>query len=129
MTTTMSGTHNLEPQIGIWWDNGKTIVAFPHDPGPPIQDTGLCDSEDNHNDLWPEVAMRYKAGEDDEYFSIPRGRVLWDPVRLQSIIYHGNGTDVQRLQEIAAVFKLSNWTARADIHYTMGNAADRFFDD
>ncbi len=90
---------------------------------------GLCDSENSHNDLWPEAAMRYDAGEDDEYFSIPRGRVLWNPVKLQSIIYHGNGTNAARLKEIAAIFKLTDWTTRTDIHYMMGNAADHAFDD
>lgn len=119
----------MKPQIGIWWDDGKKIVAFPQEPGRASQITGLCDSDDSHNELWPEVAMRYNADEDDEYFSIPRGRVLWNPVKLQSIIYHGNATNAERLQEIAKVFNLTDWTARADIHYMMGNAADHAFDD
>ncbi|MDZ4849986.1 MAG: hypothetical protein SGI77_11930 [Pirellulaceae bacterium] len=105
------------------------IVAFPHAPGRPIQITGLCDSEESHNDLWPEAAMQFDVGIDDEYFSIPRGRVLWNPVKLQSIIYHGNRTSAARLKEIATIFKLTVWTTRTDIHYMMGNAADRLFDD
>ena len=73
--------------------------------------------------------MRYNASEDDEYFSIPRGRVLWDPVNLQSIVCHGNETSATRLKEIAAFFKLTDWTAQTDIHHMMGNAADHAFDD
>jgi len=73
--------------------------------------------------------MQFGAGEDDEYFSIPRGRVLWNAANQTSVIYHGNGTDQSRLQQIAKVFKLTKWTAHPDIHYMMGSAADRMFDD
>ena len=119
----------LKPVTGIWWDDGTKIVAFPSETSHSCQISGLCDSDESHNDLWPEAAMSYEAGEDDEYFSIPRGRVLWNPLKLQSIIYHGNRTDIQRLQEIAAVFKLSAWTGRIKAHYMMGDAASRLFDD
>lgn len=119
----------MKPQIGIWWDDGKKIVAFPHTPGRRCQASGWCDSEDFHNDLWPKAAMQFGAGIDDEYFSIPRGRVLWNPVTLQSVIFHGNVTNAERLMEIAKVFKLSDWTPRTDTHYMMGGAADREFDD
>jgi len=107
----------LKPITGIWWDDGTKIVAFRSETSHACQISGLCDSENSHNDLWPEAAMRYDAGEDDEYFSIPRGRVLWNPVKLQSIIYHGNGTSAVRLEKIAAIFKLSDWTTHSDIHY------------
>jgi len=119
----------LKPVTGIWWDDGTKIVAFPSETSHACQISGQCDSDDSHNDLWPEAAMSYEAGEDDEYFSIPRGRVLWNPVKLQSIIYHGNGTSAVRLKEIATIFKLTDWTTRTDIQYMMGNAADHAFDD
>lgn len=48
-----------EPQIGIWWDNGSQIVAFPHQPGETELSTGLCDSDDAHNDLWPDAVWPY----------------------------------------------------------------------
>lgn len=118
----------MNPQIGIWWDNGEKIVAFPHPPGDRCHETGWCDSEDSHNDLWPEAAMQFSAGIDDEYFSIPRGRVLWNPVTRKSVIYHGNATSAERLREIAKVFKLTDWTSRTDTHYMTGSAADREFD-
>ena len=118
----------MNPQIGIWWDNGEKIVAFPHPPGDRCHETGWCDSEDSHNDFWPEAAMQFSAGIDDEYFSIPRGRVLWNPVTRKSVIYHGDATSAERLRESAKVFKLTDWTSSTDTHYMTGSAADREFD-
>jgi hypothetical protein len=119
----------MKPQIGIWWDNGQVIVAFPVSAGIADPETGMCDSDDAHNDCWPEAAMRLRARRDDEYFSVPRGRVLYHPKRQKSIIYHGNQTSTVRLQLIAAEFALENWEARLDGHYMMGPAADQFFDE
>jgi len=120
---------NNEPQIGIWWDDGSQIVAYPHGPGEADRATGLCDSDDAHNDSWPDAAMRFGLTDFEEYFSIPRGRVLWSPAKQTSIIYHGNATTPQRLKEIAAEFSLKTWESRTDIHYMMGDAIGDLFDD
>ncbi len=117
------------PQIGIWWDNGSKIVAFSHLPAEPDRSTGLCDSDDAHNDLWPDAAMRFGLTEFEEYFSVPRGRVLWSPAKQTSIIYHGNATGPERLEKIAKEFSLGNWELRTDIHYMMGDSIDYLFDD
>lgn len=119
----------MSPQIGLWWDAGRQIIAFPRPVGQPDAATGICDSDDSHNDLWPEAAMLLDAGTDDEYFSVPRGRVMWNPTERVSIIHHGNGTPAARLPEIAKEFELTKWVPRADINYTMRTAADRLFDD
>ncbi|WP_417735657.1 hypothetical protein [Rosistilla oblonga] len=118
-----------QPQIGIWWDNGSLIVAFPHKPVAPDLSTGLCDSDDAHNDLWPDAAMQLGLSDFAEYFSVPRGRVLWSPAKQSSIIYHGNVTTPERLEEIAKEFHLDEWESRTDIHYMMGNSLDDLFDD
>lgn len=118
-----------EPQIGIWWDTGSQIVAFPHSPSEADSTTGLCDSDDAHNDLWPDAAMQFGLTEFAEYFSVPRGRVLWSPSKRISIIYHGNATTVGRLDEIAKVFRLGQWESRTDMHYMMGRSVDDLFDD
>ena len=119
----------MNPKIGIWWDNGQAIVAFSVPVGRPDPESGLCDSDASHNDYWPEAAMQLGATLVDEYFSIPRGRVMYDPGRDKAIIYHGNRTDATRLALIAAKFELRNWEARLDGHYMMGSAADRYFDE
>lgn len=118
-----------QPKMGIWWDNGRQIIAFPVPVGSPDPVTELCDSDDSHNDCWPEAAMQLGASPDDEYFSIPRGRVLYDPTNRTSIIYHGNRTDETRLVVVATKFALKKWEARKDGHYMMGSAADQFFDE
>ncbi|TWU38693.1 hypothetical protein Q31b_37710 [Novipirellula aureliae] len=118
-----------QPQIGIWWDNGTQIVAFPHSPGNADSATGLCDSDDAHNDLWPDAAMQFGLTDFEEYFSVPRGRVLWSPIKQTSIIYHGNETTTDRLDEIAKVFRLGEWDSRTDMHYMMGSSVDDLFDD
>lgn len=85
---------------------------------------GLLDSPDTHARLWeeeggvcgvcPELAGR-------EYFTIPRGRVLWDRQAEQAVVY----LDRTLLQEgikrsIMTFFGLSarrvRW--RSDLHYT-----------
>lgn len=118
-----------QPNIGIWWDDGKTIASFMHRPLKPERITGLCDSDYNHNDLWPDAACQLGIGPHVEYFSIPRGRVLWDPNKRQSIIYHGNATSSDRLKIIAKEFGLSKWISERDVHYLMGDAADDLFAD
>lgn len=107
----------MKPQIGLWWDDGKNIVAFLVSPGKADLETGLCDSDDSHSDCWPEAAMQLEAEPNDEYFSVPRGRVKYDPARKISIIFHGNHTAESRLPLIAAKFGLKEWEARRDGHY------------
>ena len=118
-----------QPNIGIWWDTGKKIASFVHRPKNPELETGLCDSDYNHNDLWPDVALQLRVDPNDEYFSVPRGRVLWDPKKKISVIYHGNATSAERLKKIAEEFGLTNWISHRDIHYTLGSEADGLFFD
>jgi hypothetical protein len=124
-----AGAEKMDPKIGIWWDNGKKIVAFPVPAGKPDSVVGICDSEDSHIDRWPDVAIQLGANPADEYYSIPRGRVLYDTRRKTSIIYHGNQTDPRRLSLIAKEFGLVKWVADLDGHYMMGAAADDYFLD
>ena len=129
VATNLDDLMNKLPQIGIWWDNGSHIVAFPHLPGESDRATGLCDSDDAHNDLWPDAAIRLGLTDSEEYFSVPRGRVLWSPSKKTSIIYHGNATSTDRLEKIAVMFSLTEWEPRTDIHYMMGDAISDLFDD
>ena len=73
--------------------------------------------------------MQFGLTEFTEYFSIPRGRVLWSPAKQSSIIYHGNSTNPERLDKIANVFHLGEWESRTDIHYMMGDSIDHLFED
>jgi len=106
------------------------IVALSH---PPVQSSptasGFIDSHLEHWREWPDVALRLARSADDEYFCIPRGRVLIRSTTGQGMIYHGSATTPARLELIAAEFKLENWKAAVELHYEFGGAADALFDD
>lgn len=116
--------------IGIWWDDGKQIVALTH---PPVTSDStvdtLIDSDLEHWREWPDVALRLARSANDEYFCVPRGRVLLRSKSGQGMIYHGSATTRARLELIAAEFNLKNWKAAIDLHYEVGDAADALFDD
>jgi hypothetical protein len=116
--------------VGIWWDDGEQIVALSHPPvvtGPTPG--GFIDSHLEHWREWSDVALRLIRSADDEYFCIPRGRVLIRPRTAEGMIYHGSATTPARLELIAAEFKLEKWKAAIDLHYEFGEAADGLFED
>jgi|LauGreDrversion4_2_1035121.scaffolds.fasta_scaffold103531_1 hypothetical protein len=121
---------NESPKVGIWWDNGKAIADFSH----PHNENASCiadriDSNLAHVDLWAKAAKKMKVDPSQEYFSIPRGRVLLDRVTLNGIIFHGPATTAERLEMIAKLFCLSAWRSEQDLHYFIGSDADRLFQD
>ncbi len=120
----------LAPQVGIWWDNGEQIVAVTHPPARDASAVGaLIDSHLEHWREWPDVALRLARSAGDEYFCVPRGRVLLRRETGQGMIYHGSATTPERLELIAAELKLQNWKAAVDLHYEFGEAADALFDE
>jgi hypothetical protein len=120
---------NAEPLVGIWWDDGRTIVAFAHPTSENSSNGPLIDSEFNHFELWEKAASQFDLSSEDEYFDVPRGRVLLRRQTGEGLVYHGNATSSSRLRKIAARFKLSEWTAQRNEHYDMGPEADAQFDD
>ncbi|WP_428305443.1 hypothetical protein [Lacipirellula sp.] len=120
---------SLSPQIGIWWDDGTTLVAITHAPESNSSDGTLIDSELNHFEEWERISEQFGLSPNDEYFEVPRGRVLLNRRTEEGIIYHGNATDLSRLQVISARFKLAAWKAQRNEHYDMGPDVDALFDD
>lgn len=126
----MAGNSQDLPLVGIWWDDGQQVVAFSHPPLPSGPTAGgFVDSHLEHWREWPDVALLLKRSADDEYFCIPRGRVLISQRTGQGMIYHGSATTLARLALISAEFKLENWKAAIELHYEFGEAADALFDD
>ena len=117
------------PRIGIWWDDGTTLVALTHDPTSNASNGLLIDSELNHFEEWDRIAAKFGLTANDEYFEVPRGRVLLDRKTGAGVIYHGTATDSSRLRVIAARFRLTAWTAQRNEHYDMGPEADALFAD
>jgi len=127
----MPGVHplSLHPRIGIWWDDGTTLVAITHSPESNSSNGELIDSELNHFEEWERISDKFELSSTDEYFEVPRGRVLLNRRTGEAVIYHGNFTDESRLRVIAARFKLAAWTAQRNEHYDMGPDVDALFDD
>lgn len=118
------------PRVGIWWDNGKTIVVRAHPCTENATRTrALVDSNLSHADEWHVVAKRLGRTTDDEYFSVPRGRVLLDVKSMTGIIFHGPATTHPRLALIARRFGLQTWKAELDTHYFTGPDADQLFEE
>lgn len=115
--------------IGIWWDDGTSLVALTHSPSENSSGQAWIDSNLNHAEEWKSVAPQFGLSAQSEYFSLPRGRVLFNRLTGTGLIYHGAATHADRLPVIAAEFRLKNWTARIDDHYQMGRDADALFDD
>ena len=81
----------MKPHIGVFWVCDKTVLgrAIPLEEGEDSFAERL-DSPDNHVDLWennPALLKSFPHLQDKEYFSIPRGRVLWDKRNQKAIVY------------------------------------------
>lgn len=113
--------------IGIWWDDGQTLVALTHSSSENASVGTLIDSELNHFEEWERIASQFGLSVEDEYFEVPRGRVLLRPRTGEGVIYHGNATTPSRLRKIAARYKLTKWTAQRNEHYDVGPDADAHF--
>lgn len=117
------------PSVGIWWDTGKIIAAIAHPPTENATRAGTrVDSNLSHADEWTNAARKL-ARTEDEYFSVPRGRVLLDVDSLTGIIVHGPATKPNRLALIARRFGLGRWRAELDQHYFTGEDADGLFEE
>jgi hypothetical protein len=116
--------------VGIWWDSGDTIVAIFH----PHTENSTCtlhryDSNYMHAEQWASAADRLGRTHRDEYFCVPRGRVVYDARNDCGIIYHGPSFSQERIDLIARQFNLNRWIATVDLHYSTGADADALFDD
>lgn len=117
------------PHVGIWWDNGKIIAAIAHPPTENTTRTGTrLDSNLSHADEWAVAARKLGRTIEDEYFAVPRGRVLLEVDSLTGVILHGPATKPKRLALIAKRFGLAAWRAELDQHYFTGEDADRLFE-
>lgn len=116
-----------QPLIGIWWDDGTSRAVLSHPLTEQVSGGRLLDSNLTHQAEWSKVRKIFRRDADEEYFSVPRGRVVFDTERERGIIYHGPSTSPERIVEIAKEFQLEEWVARVDEHYCMGDDVDRLF--
>ena len=89
----------------------------------------LVDSSLGHVLEWPLAAKQLKQPSTAEYFTVPRGRVLFDRREETRLIYQGNETNRAALMQFRPLFGLTAWKLRQDDHYLMGKAADEMFNE
>lgn len=110
-------SESTEPEVGIWWDNGRKLVVISDPLSVGERAARWVNGAWDHWRAWPAVAGGYGCTAEDEYCSVPRGRVVFDLKVEAAVIYHGSQTNVRRLDYIAKAFRLTRWTAQLDLHY------------
>jgi hypothetical protein len=124
-----SATSPADPMVGIWWASERKLVGLTQ-PAEAAEISGdFLDSPLQHIKEWSKVAAEFGYRAKDEYFLVPRGRVLLRAKSRHGVIYHGNATNTETLATIARVFGLNEWTCSRDEHYLFGAEADELFDD
>lgn len=106
-----------ELEVGIWWDDGKVLAIISDPLSQADRSSRWINGHWDHWRAWPAVAGMYDRTCEDEYCSVPRGRVVYDGKDRRAIIYHGSESPDARLIVIAREFRLPEWTAMRDIHY------------
>ncbi|MBQ2553335.1 MAG: hypothetical protein II563_10900 [Treponema sp.] len=114
-----------DPKLGIFWFYDGEII-FSHAvclvDGLHYGDavTGVKD----HADYWEELGRKGELDVLDEslreeYFSIPRGRVVYHSDSGQFFVYHGNNITRKDLRKVAVFFNLpkEKTVFEQDIHY------------
>lgn len=114
------------PQVGIWWDDGRRLVAVSVPTESVAAQAGVVDGPFNHVDEWPQYAAQFGMTSDSEYFTVPRGRVIFRS-NGEAVILHGPSTSRSRLKRIAERFQLDRWGSLIDEHYFIGSDADELF--
>lgn len=125
MPLTNSDLNYKAPLVGIWWFY-KNKPIFAHSVPVPQGEhygtaiTGIKD----HTDYWEELRESGKLSAlpsefREEYFSIPRGRVVYHEDTGLFTVYHGNNISKKDLQKVLSLFKLPKENTRfeQDIHY------------
>ncbi|MCR4715107.1 MAG: hypothetical protein K5751_12120, partial [Treponemataceae bacterium] len=81
--------------------------------------TGTKDHADYWEELRKEALSILPAHLRTEYFSIPRGRVVYHSDSDQFFVYHGNNLKKKDLQQVAKLFHLpkEKTTFEQDLHY------------
>ena len=113
------------PHVGIWWFYGGSPIfvhSVPLSQGLHYGDaiTGIKD----HAGYWEELRESGKLSDlppklHDEYFSIPRGRVVYHEATRIFTVYHGNNISKKELEMVRSIFdQPKHMTCFVqDIHY------------
>ena len=114
-----------QPFVGIWWFYGGKplfVHSVPLSLGNHYGDavTGIKDHADYWEELGKSGALSIIPPEfRDEYFYIPRGRVVFHGDTESFTVYHGNNISKKDLRKVRSVFNLPKDRTffEEDIHY------------
>ncbi|WP_296330566.1 hypothetical protein [uncultured Treponema sp.] len=121
----LSTNEFLSPAVGIFWLYQHEIVFSHFVPlavGPHYGEavTGTKD----HADYWEELRNSGKLAVlpqalQEEYFSIPRGRVVYHSDTDTFFVYHGNNVSKSDLNKVCKLFNLPKQKTKfeQDFHY------------
>lgn len=125
------------PNIGIFWlYKEKVFGRASHVSAGEENCPGLLDSPRNHADVWDDdrtLLADFPELYGKEYFSIPRGRVLWNEAGQHAIVYMDATLFSDRCKELIVDFFGLNgcevkW--KKDMHYTTSpEGLAEIFDD
>jgi len=119
-------------QIGIFWMTPDDVYSSTEDVDTAESCNGFRDSSKNHVDVWPTLQKQNPKLRYQEYFEIPRGRVVFDETKSRFQVYADkrllNPKDQSR---IINTFSLPPYSTdfTSDPHYTTDpEDLDRLFD-
>lgn len=115
--------------VGIWWHTSEQLLLILQPTKELTENEGMIDCDLWHSEEWGMALPILNADPAQEYFEIPRGRVVYDVLGKRGVIYHGNETADSQFKVIARASGYQDWTAVLDNHYLMGDAADALFWD
>ena len=113
--------------VGIWWHEAHQLVTFLQSITEITERGHLIDSELSHDSVWDMARQELSYPSSAEYFTVPRGRILWDTVHQCGVVYHGNSTPATAVKQLARIYKLPRWQLRLDEHYLTGEALEDFY--
>jgi hypothetical protein len=109
------------PQLGIFWLYRHRIIAFTVPVDAVTEVGGSKDASLAHSDLWDQVVKQQPKLAGKEYWSVPRGRVLFQIPKRTYIIYSSTSlaSDQSVIGKIVRRFGLSGLDVQvgSDRHY------------
>lgn len=120
-------TPSISFHVGIWWHDMEHLVTFLQSTASIKSDGQYIDSDLSHDMAWETARRELTWGDGAEYFDVPRGRILWDTIHQSGVLYHGNSTPAEVIEELASLYRLPRWETRLDEHYLTGEALEAYY--
>lgn len=115
----------MTPKIGIFWLFKEKVFGCSASLSEGEESyPGLLDCSKNHTDVWdedPSLLAGFPELSGHEYFSVPRGRVLWNKSGHHAVVYMDSTLFNVRCKElIVNFFELDGCEVKwkRDAHYT-----------